>query len=129
MKFTTITAALAAVASVNAAAITPKAEAKEAHVEKRVILATILTAAATAAVTQAATLAVDAAVKLISEVSDWTDAREAFTQATVKGMWENNPDPSLYVAAICYNMGYGFQNDKHSGVTSVKLDTGKLDTE
>lgn len=42
------------------------------------------------------------AANLIKDLSNWNDAREQFTKATVLSMWQNNPDPVKYPAVICY---------------------------
>lgn len=56
--------------------------------------------------------------------------RENFTKNTVKRMWDNNPNPSLYAAAVCYNKGYGLQRAGGiAGLVSAKLSLGALHTE
>ncbi|KAF6810545.1 hypothetical protein CMUS01_13445 [Colletotrichum musicola] len=45
-------------------------------------------------------------------------------------MWDNNPNPSLYAAAVCYNKGYGLQRpDGVAGKVSAKLTLGALNTD
>ncbi|KAG8165600.1 hypothetical protein KVR01_004152 [Diaporthe batatas] len=104
-------------------------ETHEAVLEKRVVVEALIMAAATAAVGQVAIRAVDAGIDLVKDLSDWTEARESFTQEVTAKMWSENPSPGTYVAAICYNMGYTFANADHSEVTSVQLKSGRLHTE
>jgi hypothetical protein len=104
---------------------------EETHpIAKRAIIVTLLTAAATAAAGEAAVLAVDAVAGLIKDLSNWDDAREAFTKQTTATMWAKNPDTSKYQAAICYNKGYSLKNSAgRSEVVSARLKSGVLSTE
>ncbi|KAL1862493.1 hypothetical protein Daus18300_008590 [Diaporthe australafricana] len=106
-----------------------EAKGNDAALEKRVVVEALIMAAATAAVGQVAIRAVDAAIDLIKDVSDWTEARESFTQNVTAQMWSDNPSTGQYVAAICYNMAYDFANADHSEVTSVQLKSGSLHTD
>ncbi|KAG6364574.1 hypothetical protein INS49_006176 [Diaporthe citri] len=104
-------------------------ETNEAALEKRVVVEALVMAAATAAVGQVAVKAVDAAIGLVKDLSDWTEARESFTQKVTAEMWSKNPSPGTYVAAICYNMDYTFANADHSEATKVELKSGSLHTD
>lgn len=85
-------------------------------------------AATSAVVSAAAKAAVEAAIALIQNLSDWTNARETFTKTTAYTMLVNNPDAS-YVAAICNNQAYTLLNSLHSEITSVELELGSLSTD
>ncbi|KAK2604582.1 hypothetical protein N8I77_007499 [Diaporthe amygdali] len=132
MRFSVVASMLTSVSAlVVPAPLTVRDEIKatDAALEKRVVVEALIMAAATAAVGQVAVRAVDAAIDLIKDVSDWTDARESFTQNVTAQMWSQNPSPGTYVAAICYNMGYEFANADHSEVTTVELKSGSLHTD
>lgn len=56
-------------------------------------------------------------------------AREEFTKKTVAEMSARNPDPSKYVATICYNEGYDLKNPNGmDGKVSVNFRSGPLHT-
>ncbi|KAK7994890.1 hypothetical protein PG990_013663 [Apiospora arundinis] len=58
-------------------------------------IVTVLGIVGTAALEEITTQAVDAAVELIKNVSEWNEAREEFSKATVKRMMEANPGPPI----------------------------------
>ncbi|KAL1845930.1 hypothetical protein Daus18300_014406 [Diaporthe australafricana] len=98
---------------------------------KRTIITTLLTSFATGAAAEAGKLAVDAAAAQVRNIINWTAAREAFTKATTRAMWERNPDYAEYVAAVCYNQDYGLSDPAamREGVVSVSLVSGVLETD
>ncbi|KLU85934.1 hypothetical protein MAPG_04953 [Magnaporthiopsis poae ATCC 64411] len=82
------------------------------------------------AATAIAAAAVKGANKVIQSVKNWTPAREAFTQATAKEMWDKNPDPKKYAAAICYNMDYSVSNPMGmAGLVKAELRSSFLHTD
>ncbi|OJD38113.1 uncharacterized protein BKCO1_5000159 [Diplodia corticola] len=85
---------------------------------------TILTGAASAVITAA----INQVAPTISGLGSWDEAREAFTQQTVKTMWDNRS--SDYGAAICYNMAYEVSNTALMyEKTSVQLEQDLLHTD
>ncbi|KAJ0123813.1 hypothetical protein J7T55_012283 [Diaporthe amygdali] len=76
----------------------------------RSVITTLLTSFASGAAAEAGKLAVDAAAEQVCNILGWTAAREAFTKATTRAMWERNPDYGVYVAAVCYNQDYGLSD-------------------
>lgn len=104
----------------------------DADMEKRQIdpiTASILLAVGTAAATKLTNVAIDSVIKLIKDVSSFTEAREKFTKQTTAAMWDA-ADKKVYSAAICYNMGYTLKNPSGiDGKTSVKLKQGLLNVD
>lgn len=89
----------------------------------------ILGIVGTAALTELTTQAVDAAIELVKNLSEWNEAREEFTKATVKGMMDKNPDPTNLVAAACYNMAYKLETPANVDSTaSLSFKMGALHT-
>lgn len=69
------------------------------------------------------------AVKLLTDVADWTRAREQFTKTTVNAMWESNTDKAAYKGAVCYNAAFKLDRPELiAGQTSVDLVKGALKT-
>ncbi|KAK7540513.1 uncharacterized protein J3D65DRAFT_615563 [Phyllosticta citribraziliensis] len=88
------------------------------------VAVTILTTAATALMTAA----INQVAPTIANLGSWDDAREAFTQKTVKAMWDARS--SNYDAAVCYNMGYEVSNTAQMyEKTSVNLKQDLLHTD
>lgn len=86
-------------------------------------------AATSGGVSAAAKAAIDAAIELIQNLTNWTNARETFTRTTAYTMLVNNPDTATYVGTVCYNQDYTLLNDMHSEITSVELALGVLTTD
>ncbi|KAI6379160.1 hypothetical protein MCOR25_002036 [Pyricularia grisea] len=90
-----------------------------------------ITAAITEAVKDAVTaLAVKGAkmgAQFVKDLKNWTNAREEFTKATVKEMWEAQTDKNTFPAAVCYNMGY--KAEGAAGLIKVDLKSGLLKTD
>lgn len=106
-------------------------ENEESGVEKRQIIAGVVVAVLTAVGSDLAMEAADAAItasaNLIKAITNWTTARENFTKNTVKTMYSKLP--SGMSAAVCYNMGYTFANNKHSSPVKAKLTANVLNTD
>jgi len=100
---------------------------------KQQLIAIVLSAAkdiAKDAATAIAAAAVKETNKVIKNLKNWTPAREAFTKATAKEMWGNNPDPKKYAAAICYNMDYSVSDPAGvAGLLKAQLKSGLLHTD
>jgi hypothetical protein len=111
--------------------VTLEARNDSARLTKREpVLAAILLAAGTAAVSAVVTEAVSATVKLIGDVSNFDEAREAFTQQTTDAMMAKNPDPARFQAAACYNQGFSVADPANiDGQNSVKFSLGLLNTD
>ena len=63
-------------------------------------------------------------------IQDWTPARERFTQATTALMWQNNPNPSVWVAVACYNKAWDVRDrSRVTPAVSVRLTLGALNTD
>jgi len=78
---------------------------------------------------QAAGRFINALLNKLVSLSDWTPARETFTKQTTSLMWQNNPDPSRWVGAACYNKGWHVKDPSAiSDVVSMKLSLGALNT-
>ncbi|KAI3400744.1 hypothetical protein diail_1953 [Diaporthe ilicicola] len=69
--------------------------------------APLTSSAAGGAAAEGGRLLVNAVAAQVRDIIDWTAAREAFTRATTRAMWEHNPDPGAFVAAVCYNSRQG----------------------
>jgi hypothetical protein len=141
-SITSIVAAIAGCSAVvNGAAVPAKSSFTTVTLERRddsahsldkrePVIASILLAAGTAAVSAVVTEAVSATVKLIGDISNFDDAREAFTQQTTDAMMANNPDPSRFQAAACYNQGFSVADPANiDGQNSVKFSLGLLNTD
>ncbi|RDW73603.1 hypothetical protein BP5796_07045 [Coleophoma crateriformis] len=139
MRFSAVTAVAYLSAFATAATIPTEArsltDVNTAPVEKRQLITALVTAFLTAAATEAGTLvvedAVNAAVAEVNKVSsDFTTAREQFTQATTLNMWNSNPAPATNVAVICQNEGFTVSNTSnvHNEV-SAKLTSGLLNVD
>ncbi|KAH8891755.1 hypothetical protein GQ53DRAFT_823194 [Thozetella sp. PMI_491] len=90
----------------------------------------IITAAAGAAGSWATTEALNAIKGLVSAASNWNDAREAFTKATVDKLMANIKVDASFKGAVCYNMGYEINDQsKISAVTKVDFKSGPLKTD
>lgn len=99
---------------------------------KRTTTTALPTSSATGAAAEAGKLAVGAAAAAqVRDIIDWAAGREAFTRATTRAMWERNPDYGIYVAAVCYDQGYGLSDPAavREGVVSVSLVSGVLDAD
>ncbi|KAH9432923.1 hypothetical protein MCOR02_007596 [Pyricularia oryzae] len=108
-------------------------EPEHSLVERQAISGAII-GALTPILQDLATKAVNEAIKqagiFIKDLRNWTAAREAFTQATVREMWYSNPDPAKYPAVVCYNKGYHLERPEGiAGWTKVELKTGFLHTD
>ncbi|KAK8001013.1 hypothetical protein PG991_013235 [Apiospora marii] len=105
---------------------------KKRDLEDRQVTAavvSILGIVGTAALTEITTQAVDAAIDMVKNLSEWNEAREEFTKATVKGMMDKNPDPTNLVAAVCYNMAYKLETPANVDSTaSLSFKLGNLHT-
>ncbi|KAK8137113.1 hypothetical protein PG984_005053 [Apiospora sp. TS-2023a] len=105
---------------------------KKRDLEDRQVTAavvSILGIVGTAVLTELTTQAVDAAIELVKNLSDWNEAREEFTKATVKGMMDKNPDPTNLVAAACYNKAYKLETPANVDSTaSLSFKLGSLHT-
>lgn len=100
-----------------------------ADIQKREVLTTIVATVGTAVLTDLTTRAVGAATALVKDIGNWDQARQDFTRATAKAMMDNNPDPTKYVAAACYNKDYSVSNPENTdGKTSVSFKLGALNT-
>jgi hypothetical protein len=141
-SFTTIITAIAGCSAlVNGAVVPAKSglttvtlEARDASVhgltKREPVIASILVAAGTAAVSAVVTEAVSATAKLIGDISNFDDAREAFTQKTTAAMMAKNPDPAKFQAAACYNKAFSVADPaKIDGQNSVKFSLGLLNTD
>ncbi|KAK8182022.1 hypothetical protein HDK77DRAFT_86060 [Phyllosticta capitalensis] len=85
---------------------------------------TILTTVATAAITAA----INNVAPTLANLGSWDETREAFTQKTVKALWDARD--SSYDAAVCYNMGYVVSNTAQMyELTSVQLKQDLLHTD
>lgn len=108
-------------------------QATDISPQKRVVPVVLVTIGATVGATVlqvATTKAMESGAELVKNLGDWTEAREAFTQATTAAMWKNNPDRAKYAAAICYNKGYSFANpSKVAGIKKAKFALGALHTD
>lgn len=88
------------------------------------IAVTILTGAASAVISAA----INQVAPTIANLGKWDEAREAFTQQTVKAMWDAKTED--YGAAVCYNMGYEVSNTNQMyEKTSVMLEQELLHTD
>ena len=135
-SFTTIVAALAGSAIVNAAAVPTEQHLTTTTLHTRElakrepVTAAILTAAGTAAVTAIVNEAVKAAVGFIGDISNFDAGREAFTVQTTEAMMANNPDPERFQAAACYNKGFSVADPANiDGQSSVEFRLGILNTD
>jgi hypothetical protein len=137
-SLTTILATLASCSAVVHSAAVPAnnglttvtLERRDALIKREPVLTTILLAAGTAAVSAIVTEAVSAVSSFIGDVSNFDDAREAFTQQTTAAMMAANPDPARFQAAACYNQGFSVADPaKIDGQTSVKFSLGLLNTD
>ncbi|KAK8058856.1 hypothetical protein PG994_009304 [Apiospora phragmitis] len=110
--------------------VTPSGDSQaQDKIQKREVLTSILTTAGTQIVIDLTTRAVNAATALVKDISNWDQARQDFTQATTKAMMDNNPNPSQYVAAACYNKDYSVSNPENTdGKNSVSFKLGALHT-
>lgn len=141
-SFTAIVATIASCSAiVNGAAVPAKSgfttvtlEARDdsthSIAKREPVLATILAAAGTAAISAVVTEAVSATAKLIGDISNFDDAREAFTQQTTDAMMASNPDPARFQAAACYNKAFSVADPANiDGQNSVKFSLGLLNTD
>lgn len=139
-SFTTIVTAIAGCSAVVHGAAVPSKSGlttvtletrNEAGLSKREpVIASILLAAGTAAVSAVVTEAVSATAKLIGDIANFDDAREAFTQQTTDEMMARNPDPARFQAAACYNKAFSVADPANiDGQNSVKFSLGLLNTD
>ncbi|KAF4311410.1 hypothetical protein SLS57_008940 [Botryosphaeria dothidea] len=88
------------------------------------VAVTILTSAASAVISAA----INQVAPTLANLGKWDEVREAFTQQTVKSMWDNKTGD--YGAAICYNMAYEVSNtDLMYEKTSARLELELLHTD
>ncbi|EUC38068.1 hypothetical protein COCCADRAFT_83817 [Bipolaris zeicola 26-R-13] len=99
------------------------------RVSKRAIASIIAGSVASVAGEQL-TLALAGIVKKMLPLTEWEPAREAFTQEATMSLWNNNPDPAKWVAAVCYNQAWDVSNKSGiSDVVSMKFSLGALNTD
>lgn len=46
----------------------------------------------------------------VKDLGSWKQTRETFTKNTSQSLWDSNPDPAKYAAAICCSSGYTVQH-------------------
>ncbi|KAH7553217.1 hypothetical protein J3E72DRAFT_374460 [Bipolaris maydis] len=101
----------------------------DSHVSKRAI-AEILAGSVASAAGEQLTLALAGIVKKMLPLTEWDPAREAFTQEATMSLWNNNPDPAKWAAAVCYNQAWDVSNKAGiSDVVSLKFSLGALNTD
>lgn len=99
------------------------------RVSKRAIASIIAGSVASVAGEQL-TLALAGIVKKMLPLTEWEPAREAFTQEATMSLWNNNPDPAKWVAAVCYNQAWDVSNKSGiSDIVSMKFSLGALNTD
>jgi len=61
---------------------------------------------------------------------EWNPAREAFTKQAVADLWQRNPNPSKWVAVICYNQAWRVKNNAGiSDVADINFKLGSFNTD
>lgn len=102
---------------------------KPNHVSKRAIASIIAGSVASAAGEQLS-LALAGILKKLLPITEWDPAREAFTEEATLSLWNNNPDPAKWVAAVCYNQAWDVSNKAGiSDVVSLKFSLGAFNTD
>ncbi|KAF7895433.1 hypothetical protein EAF00_007247 [Botryotinia globosa] len=69
-------------------------------------------------------------MRTVYSVGSWDSTRQKFTQEVTDTMWNENPDPATWAAAICYNQGYRIRDwNRVSTPQKQKLSSGPLHTD
>ncbi|TDZ67830.1 hypothetical protein CTRI78_v002694 [Colletotrichum trifolii] len=112
-----------------AGAVDETEDETSALAERQIGAAAIISALGGGVMAVATGVAVNIVTDILEAVIDWTLARETFTQETTSQMWNRNPNPGKYHAAICYNKGYRVKDPQGiDGLAKVTLRLNVLHT-